>query len=134
MAYSAVSFLTPLEFYTLSPCRVFDTRQVAGPTAGAPLSCGTSRDFTIAGPACGVPTGAKSVSFNVMVTQPSAGGNLRLFASGDSVPLVSSLNYAAGQTRGNNGVAPLSAAGQVAARCSPSGTAHVILDVNGYFE
>jgi len=127
MAYSAVSTFFPLEFYTLSPCRVFDTR------SGAPLTCGTDRTFTVAGPGCGVPVGAKSVSFNVTVTGPTAAGTLRLFAAGDPVPLVSSVNYAAGQTRGNNGVAPLNAAGQMAARCSPSGTAHVILDVNGYF-
>ena len=132
MANAAVTALTPLDFYTVSPCRVFDTRQVTGPTAGAPLTCGSDRDFTIMG-ACGVPSGAKAVSLNVTVTQPSAAGNLRLFASGAPAPLVSSLNYVAGQTRANNAIAPLSSAGQMAVRCAPSGTAHVIVDVNGYF-
>jgi hypothetical protein len=133
MAYSAVSFLAPLDFYTVSPCRVFDTREAGGPTAGAPLACGTTYDFTMVGGACGVPSGAKAVSLNVTVTQPSAQGNVRLFATGTPVPLVSMLNYVAGLNRANNAVAPLDGAGRVAARCSPSGTTHLIVDVNGYF-
>ena len=39
------------------------------------------------------------------------------------------------QARANNTIAVLNALGQVAVRCSqPSGTVHVVLDVNGYFE
>lgn len=124
----------PVDFYTMSPCRVVDTRLAGGPTAGAPLACGADQDFTIVGGACGVPPGARAVSLNVTVTQPSALGNLRLFASGAPAPLVSSLNYSAGQTRGNNAIARISAGGVLAARCAPSGTAHVIVDVNGYFQ
>jgi hypothetical protein len=123
-----------LGFYTVTPCRVVDTRDVGGPTLGAPLSCGTDRSFSIVGGACGVPASAIAVSLNVTATAPTAQGNVRLFASGAPVPTVSSLNYAAGQTRANNAVAPLSAGGQIAVLCMPSGTTHVILDVNGYFE
>ena len=86
------------------------------------------------GGACGVSASAKAVSLNVTVTQSAKAGNLRLFASGGPAPQISSLNYAAGQTRGNNAVAPLSASGQMAVRCAPSGTTHVIVDLNGYFE
>jgi hypothetical protein len=51
------------------------------------------------------------------------------------VPTVSSLNYAAGQTRGNNAIVPLSSAAALAIHCGQaSGTAHAIMDVNGYFE
>jgi hypothetical protein len=120
-------------FYTLNPCRVLDTRAAGGPTAGAPLTCGTDQTFTIAG-TCSVPASAKAISLNVTVTGSTAGGNLRLFAAGAPPPQVSALNYAAGQTRGNNAVGPLSASGKIAVRCSPSGTTHVIVDVNGYFQ
>jgi hypothetical protein len=48
---------------------------------------------------------------------------------------VSSINYVAGQTRANNAIASLNGLGELAIRCSQaSGTAHFILDVNGYFE
>ncbi len=137
MANSAAGALTTVpavSFYTVDPCRVVDTRLVGGPTAGAPLACGADRTFAIVGGTCGVPSGAKAVSLNVTVTQPSAGGNIRVFASGAPVPQVSSLNYSAGLTRANNAISPLNAAGQMAVWCGPTGTAHVIVDVNGYFQ
>jgi hypothetical protein len=75
------------------------------------------------------------VSLNVAVTQASALGNLRIYPAGTHVPLVSTVNYRAGQTRSNNAVVALNASGQLAAfNGQASGTTHVILDVNGYFE
>jgi hypothetical protein len=118
----------PRSFYTVSPCRVLDTR-VTGPALGS----STERAVSIGG-ACGVPGTAGAVSVNLTVTQPTAAGNLALFPAG-SAPSTSTLNYRAGQTRGNNAVVPLGPAAALSVRCSQaSGSAHVILDVNGYFE
>jgi hypothetical protein len=51
------------------------------------------------------------------------------------MPTVSTLNHAAGQTRGNNAIVSLGANGDVTVRLTQgSGTAHFILDVNGYLE
>ena len=52
------------------------------------------------------------------------------------VPTVSSINYSAGQTRGNNAVVTLDASGQMAAFVGQLAgtTVHLIVDVNGYFE
>jgi hypothetical protein len=122
-----------LAFYTVTPCRAVDTRDplLGGPS---PVAAGADRVSTLAG-ACGIPLTAKAVSLNLTVTQPTASGNVRLYPAGTSLPLASTINYPAGQTRANNAIASLSALGQVAIRCSqPSGTAHVVLDVNGYFE
>ncbi len=116
------------DFFTLTPCRRVDTR------SGSPLSCGSSTTFTITGGSCGVPSGATAVAANVTVVSPTAQGNLNVFPAGASPPLTAIVNYAAGATRGNNAIIPLNASGQVAARCSPSGTTHVIIDVNGYFQ
>jgi hypothetical protein len=132
-AAGALINIPAADFYTVSPCRVFDTRLAGGPTAGAALACGGDWDFTIAG-TCNVPSGAKAVSLNVTVTQPSAQGNVRFFAAGAPAPLVSSLNYVAGQNRANNAIAPLSTGGAVSVRCGPSGTTHLVVDVNGYFQ
>jgi hypothetical protein len=128
-ALSALTTLPALDFYTVAPCRSVDTRQ-----GGGGLACGTERAFTMVGGTCGVPTDAKAVSLNVTVTEPSATGNLRVYAAGAPAPTASSLNYVAGQTRANNAVAPLSTAGQIAALCSPVGAVHVIVDINGYFK
>jgi Subtilase family len=127
-ALAALTTMPAVDFYTVSPCRVVDTRE----TGGA-LSCGIERAITMGG-ACGVPTGTKAVSVNVTVTAPSATGNLKLYAAGAPAPSASTLNYVGGQTRANNAVAPLNTSGQTAVLCSPTGTAHVIVDVNGYFK
>ena len=124
----------PGNFFTLGPCRLLDTRNLAGPYGGPALSAGQTRSVALAG-RCGIPLSARAVSLNVTATQPTASGNLRLYAVGLSLPQVSSLNYGADQTRGNNAAVGLSAAGDLAIRCAQlSGATHVIVDVNGYFE
>ena len=85
---------------------------------------------------CGIPSTAKAISVNLAVTQPSAAGNVRLFAAGQAVPTVSSINYGAGQTRANNAIVVLNPSGAMAVFVgqSASTTVHLIIDVNGYFE
>jgi uncharacterized repeat protein (TIGR01451 family) len=121
-------------YFTLTPCRVIDTRNATGTYGGPALVAGADRTFPLFGQ-CGIPASAESVSVNLTVVDPSAVGNLRLYPAGTVLPVVSMLNYSAGQTRGNNAIVPLNALGELAARCTQaSGTAHFILDVNGYFE
>lgn len=121
-------------FFTVTPCRVADTRNPNGPLGGPALVAGASRSFVLAGQ-CGIPVGARSVSINVTVTQPTALGDLRLYPGGTPIPLTSAINYQAGQTRANNAVVPLGAGGDVGIQCDQtSGTVHGIIDVNGYFQ
>jgi hypothetical protein len=112
-----------------------DTR-TADPTFGGPvLAPGGDRVFALVGPRCGIPSTARALSVNLTVTQPTAQGNLRLYPAGTPLPVASSVNYVAGQTRANNAIVPLNGLGELAVHCSQaSGTAHFILDVNGYFE
>ena len=118
-------------FFTLAPCRALDTRDAA---FGGPVAANTTRVFAIAGK-CGVPFTARTISANLTVTQPSDLGYVTVYPAGTGFPLVSSVNYGAGQTRANNAVVALGLAGDIAVRfVLPSGTAHFILDVNGYFE
>ncbi len=120
-------------FYTVTPCRVFDTRNPTGPYGGPALAANSDRTLTVAG-RCGVPAGAESVVLNVTVTQATAGGDLRVYPGG-SAPTASAINYAAGKTRANNGSYALSTAGDLVLHCDQaSGSVHVILDVAGYFE
>ncbi len=124
----------PNGFFTVTPCRLIDTRNPNGPLAGPALNAGADRPFTLVG-SCGIPMSAKAVSVNIAVTGATATGNLRLHPGGTAVPLVSSINYGAGQTRSNNAIVPLNAAGQIAAFAGQAtGTVNLILDVNGYFQ
>jgi hypothetical protein len=125
---------TPPGFFTVIPCRVLDTRTADGPLGGPALAANAARTFVLAGQ-CAIPASARAVSVNVTVTGASTNGNLRLYASGVPMPLVSTINYTAGITRANNAVVPLSALGELAVFCSQAtGGVHFILDVNGYFQ
>jgi len=122
---------SPGSLFTVAPCRVLDTRNAAdGPALGA----GQSRTITLAGH-CDIPASARSAALNLTVTAPTTQGNLRLYPADQATPGASTLNYVAGQTRANNAIVGLSASGALAVRCTQaSGTAHVVLDVTGYFE
>ncbi|HMF09935.1 MAG TPA: PKD domain-containing protein [Thermoanaerobaculia bacterium] len=127
---SVTASTTAMSFYTLAPCRVVDTRGADAPA----LNAASTRTFPIAGK-CGIPVTAGALAVNTTVTQATAAGDLRLFPGGASLPLVSTINYGPGQTRANNGVVALGAAGDVSVRCDQaSGAVHVILDVAGYFQ
>jgi hypothetical protein len=112
---------------------VADTRDAVGPLGGPALLAGGSRSFELSGH-CGVPANATAVSLNLTVTQPTDAGFLQVFPTGAPPPLVSAINYGAGQTRANNGVYSLGTGGRLDVRCGQaSGTAHAIIDVSGYF-
>jgi hypothetical protein len=125
----------PTSFYGLaSPCRLFDTRQPAGPYGGPALAPGADRTLVAAGH-CGVPSGAASIAVNVAVTQGSGVGNLILFPAGTAAPNASTINYGAGRTRANNAVVALGTNGDFTVRTSqPAGSVDVIVDVAGYFQ
>jgi Subtilase family len=123
-------------FFTLSPCRIVDTRDPAFGTRGAPALVGESqRGFSLAG-VCGIPSTAKAVSLNVTVTGPTTLGDLRLFPLGVALPLVSAINFAPGQTRANNAVLQVGSGttARIAVQNDGAGTVDLILDVNGYFQ
>jgi IgA Peptidase M64 len=118
------------KFYSVAPCRIVDTRGADAPA----LVAGQTRAFTVASK-CLVPPTAWAVSLNLTVTAPTSAGDLRVFPAGSPLPSSSALNYGAGQTRANNAVLSLNGAGSLAVLCEQqSGQAHLILDVNGYFE
>jgi Calx-beta domain len=120
-------------FFTVVPCRAVDTRAATGPLGGPALAAGSTRAFTLAG-SCGIPAGVKAVALNVTVTGATRGADLRLYAAGAALPAASTINFGLGQTRSNNAVIPVSAAGQITVRNDQaSGSVHLIVDVAGYF-
>jgi hypothetical protein len=131
----------PLVFFTLTPCRVSDSRNSGNSTYGGPIfSGGEERTITFhsASTCPSIPATAKAVSINLTVTGPNIGGFLQVYPAGSGIPPTSSLNFGAGQTRANNAVVPLSFDGlgrlTVRAGMAPGGVVHVVLDINGYFQ
>jgi hypothetical protein len=121
-------------FYTVTPCRIVDTRNPNGPFGGPALSAMTTRDFVMQGN-CGISPAARAVSLNVTVTGSTSYGDLRLFPTGAPVVSASMVNWAPGRTRANNGIVGLGANGALTVWCvMPGGSTQVILDINGYFQ
>jgi hypothetical protein len=123
-----------LRFYTITPCRLVDTRNPSGPLGGPSLGAGNLRTFTAIG-SCGIPAGAKSLSVNVTVAFPTAAGFLA-FYPGNAIPMGTySLTFSTGQTRASNTMIKLSTdgLGTFAVQNGASGNVDMIVDVNGYF-
>jgi hypothetical protein len=129
-------YVTPpaaTDFYTLTPCRILDTRNAAGPLGGPALAAGQTRTFTVTG-VCGIPAGATSIAVNVTTVNPAAAGNLQIFP-GNAFPLgTSAISFPAGSTRANNGLVTLATngAGTFGVKNGAAGTVDFVLDVVGY--
>jgi hypothetical protein len=116
-----------LSLFTLTPCRVADTRN-----SGGPMSGGTSRSFPVLSSGCGVPASAQAYSMNATVVPPGSFGYLTVWPTGIGQPFVSTLNALDGQITANALIVPAGTGGEVSAFVSDQ--SHVLLDVSGYFE
>jgi hypothetical protein len=134
-AITCPSSVLQLTFFALPPCRVLDTRNAAGSDAAAPvLAPGESRAFRTA-QKCRIPVTAAALSVNVTVTLPAAPGQFTLYAADAALPVASQLSFSAGQTRAASTIVPLALdATGLRVQNASAGSAHVIVDVNGYFE
>ncbi|PYQ66714.1 MAG: hypothetical protein DMF54_06825, partial [Acidobacteria bacterium] len=124
----------PTSFYTVTPCRLVDTRDPVDANGGPAIEAGSQRVFSIAG-RCGVPPTARAAALNVTLTGSTTPGFVTLFESGILEPDTLSVAYRAGQTRANNAIIGLDPFGRLTVKVTqPSGYVHFILDVNGYFQ
>lgn len=122
-------------FYTLAPCRLIDTRTstTSAMLGGPPLASREVRVLNVVG-RCGIPSAALSLSANVTIVSPSAAGNAALYPGDSALSLASNLNFSAGKVRSNNALLALSADGKLVVSNGSSGTADLLIDVNGYFK
>ena len=123
----------PLPFIPIAPCRLADTRGGGFTGAYGPpaLASGAARSFPLTGQ-CGISTSAKAVSLNITVVNPAGSGFILIYPQGGAQPVVSTLNYSAGQTVANAAVVPLGTGGGVTVVAGVSGT-DLIIDTNGYY-
>jgi acetyl esterase/lipase len=124
-------------FYPLAPCRLLDTRGLAGPWGRPRLQAGEVRVFEL-GERCGIPPDAIALSLNVAVVNPDAAGFVTLFETGAPRPNAFTVTFGAGQTRTNNTIARLTGpAPSLAVYCGIAGNTagglDLALDVTGYF-
>lgn len=122
---SAVDQFGPLA--PLTPVRLTDTR-----TANDPLGPGESmtvqvRDLN------GVPATATAAALNVTAVSVDARSYVTVYATGEARPVASTLNLVPGAVVANAVTAKLGADGSVTIFNS-SGNAHIVVDLNGYYD
>ncbi|MBL8111955.1 MAG: hypothetical protein JNK60_03660 [Acidobacteria bacterium] len=120
-------------FYTVEPCRAADTRAIDG--SGSPMIADSTREFPVTG-RCGIPADAVGVVLNVTVVNPSQQGYVEVLPAGLDLAVARSTSFSAGSTRASStilGLVPASR-GQVSVCLRAPGSAHVVLDVSGYFK
>jgi hypothetical protein len=87
--------------YTLTPCRVVDTRNPTGTSGGPSLPAGGTRSFAVPSSACSVPAAAQAYSLNVTIVPPGSLTYLTAWPTGQTQPVVSTLNSLAGKIAAN---------------------------------
>src|SRR5215831_4537731 len=130
-AFASATNLLP--FVGVTPCRIVDTRGPAGPFGAPPLAPGSPRSFSLfSGPCPGIPSAVAAYSLNITATNTMGPGFLKVYPQGGTAPVVSTLNYIAGQTVANAAIVPAGTLGGITVAAGASGT-DLIIDINGYF-
>jgi hypothetical protein len=124
-----------LQFYSLAPCRLVDTRGADGPLGGPALPQQMERDFPLLMSSC-IPSGvtpvAYSLNFTAVPNPPHQHlGYLTVWPAGSPQPGVSTLNNPTGTTVANAAIVPAGQGGAVAVYAY--NTTDLIVDINGYF-
>ena len=117
-----------LSYHAVTPCRLVDTRNAAGPLGGPTLS--GQRDFPLGTSSCGVPASATAYSLNATVVPPGMLGWLKLWPTSATMPAVSTLNSLDGSLVANAAIVPVNAGRLSVYGMNPT---ELILDINGYF-
>jgi hypothetical protein len=124
---------TSIGFFTVTPCRLLDTRNSG---QGPALQPGEKRRFSIV--SCGISLSASALAANVTVVGPSAPGFLNLYSTQfTSPPATSLINFSPGAVRANSAILGVNDSDFFSSfwiENHSSGQVHVLIDVNGYFQ
>lgn len=119
-----------LLYYSLPPCRLFDSR-----VNDAPLTNGTAAAVQVAG-LCGIPVEAKAVAINATVYSPTSAGSFNIYPAGGPVAPANTIDFTPQRSpRANSFIVLPGSGGAVTAMpaIGNGGTAHLTVDVTGYF-
>ena len=122
---------TATSLYTITPCRIVDTRNANGPLGGPSLSAGATRSFTLTPTTCSLPGTASAVSVNATIADATGTGSVIVYPGNGTAPGTNTISFKPGVNRANNVLVGLTG-GVLSVRNTSTGTVNLILDVNGY--
>jgi uncharacterized repeat protein (TIGR03803 family) len=133
--YFAPVSSSTLAFYPLPPCRVVDTRVATFPTGLGPpqLFAATPRDFSVLNSPC-IPSGINPAAYSFNFTVVPGGhpvGYLSAWPTGQSQPVVSTLNDQTGTIVANAAIVPAGTSGNISVYSTND--TQLLIDINGYF-
>ena len=122
------------DYTPVTPTRILDTRTGTGTGTGtaAPVAAGGTLTLPITSISSVPAADISAVVMNVTVTKPAKSGNLTVYPGSGSVPLVSNLNFSAGETVPNLVTVQLSG-GEVSFHNNSGGTVQVVADLEGFY-
>jgi hypothetical protein len=120
-----------LAFFPLTPCRLVDTRNAAGPLGGPSLVGNATRTFPILSSTCNVPATAQAYSLNFTSVPNGPLGFLTTWPAGQTQPLVSTLNAPTGAVTANAAIVPAGTNGDLSVFVTNN--SDLVIDINGYF-
>jgi hypothetical protein len=120
-----------LAFYPLTPCRIADTREAAGPLGAPSMQASETRLFPILSSSCNAPSVAQAYSLTFTVVPKGPLSFLTAWPSGKSQPNVSTLNAPTATVVANAAIIPAGTNGDVSV--FTTNDTDVIIDINGYF-
>lgn len=135
------SLSADLVFTPVTPCRIVDTRNAGGAILGNTFRSfnAWSSDFTSQGGSatnCDLPqsTNIAAVALNLVVVAPASGGWIAAWPYNTPQPLVSNLNYKAGDVLANSAILKIAQTGlQYEWNLYTTSTLHFVADVTGYY-
>jgi photosystem II stability/assembly factor-like uncharacterized protein len=122
---------TGLAFYPLTPCRIADTRNPAGPLGGPRFAAGSVRTFPVLSSNCNIPATAQAYALNFAAVPSGPLGFLTAWPTGQPQPFVASLNAPTGAVTANAVIVGAGASGSVDVFALSA--TDLVIDITGYF-
>jgi hypothetical protein len=144
VALPLASLSSDLVYTPLTPCRIVDTRNPAAVTGA--ITAGSTRSFvgwndsyTLQGgdnSDCGLPFSANTAAIvvNFAVVYPDRAGYITAFPADKTQPVAATVNFVAGDVKGNNTILKLNqTTGQADFNVYSYATTDLVADVVGYY-
>ncbi len=134
LAAPAMAPGSDLQFISVTPCRIIDTRKAGGALHGTRTYSASLASYAAQGGfagTCNIPDIAMAVQLNLGAISLGNTSDLKGWAAGEPQPLASMVNYNPSGPIANMVTMPVNALAQFSLQTP--GTAHVFADVAGYY-